>query len=81
MFKITKESAIKVLENIIKNIKKDEILLLSLNKLKNILIDEFNCLKKINNNVEKEEEEETPTRPEIKRKKIKNKAKKLLNRK
>ena len=81
MFKITKETAIKVLENIIKNIKKDEILLLSLNKLKNILIDEFNCLKKINNNVEKEEEEETPTRPEIKRKRRKNKAKKLLNRK
>lgn len=81
MFKITKEYAIKILENIIKKIKKDEILLFSLNKLKNILVEEFNFVKNINNNLEKEDEEEPPKRPEIKRKKIKNKAKKLLNRK
>lgn len=60
MFKITKEYAIKILENIIKKIKKDEILLFSLNKLKNILVEEFNFVKNINNNLEKEEEEEEP---------------------
>jgi len=79
MFKITKENAIKILENIIKKIKKDEILLFSLNKLKNILVEEFNSVKNINNNLEKEDEEEPPKRPYMYKKK--NKPKKLLNRK
>ena len=56
MFKITKESAIIFLKNIIIKIKNDDILLYSLNKLKNILIDEFNFLKKSYNNLEKQEE-------------------------
>ena len=78
MFKITKEYAIKILENIIKKIKKDEILLFSLNKLKNILVEEFNVVKNINNNLEKEEEE-PPKRPCMYKKK--KKPKKLPNRK
>lgn len=78
MFKITKEYAIKILENIIKKIKKDEILLFSLNKLKNILVEEFNFVKNINNNLEKEEEE-PPKRPCMYKKK--KKPKKLPNRK
>ena len=79
MFKITKEYAIKVLENIIIKIKKDEILLFSLNKLKNILVEEFNIIKNINNNLENEDHEEPPKRPYIYKKK--KKSKKLLNRK
>jgi len=81
MFKITKEYAIKVLENIIKKIKKEEILLLSINKLKNILIEEFNFFKESYNNIESDEIEEIPKRPYIYTKKKKKKKKnKLLNR-
>ena len=81
MFKITKESAIIFLKNIIIKIKNDDILLYSLNKLKNILIDEFNFLKKSYNNLEKQEEieEEKPKRPSIYRKRRKKK-KNLLKR-
>tara|TARA_B110001450_G_scaffold81706_1_gene77502 strand:+ start:4517 stop:4750 length:234 start_codon:yes stop_codon:yes gene_type:complete len=77
MFKITKEYAIKFLENIIKKIKKDEILLYSLNRLKNILVEEFNFFKNINNTSD-EDDEEPPKRPYTYKKK---RPKKLLNRK